>query len=63
MLQRAIRTLKPQGHSVEVSNLYAQSFDPVSGPRNFTDLVNPDFFKQQDEERHAWEINGFAPDL
>ena len=46
-----------------VSDLYAMRFDPVSDRRNFTSVKNPDFFKQQIEEMHATETNGFAPDV
>ncbi len=63
MLERAVRALEAQGHAVEVSDLYAQGFNPVSGPHNFSALANPDFYKQQDEERHASTTNGFAPDV
>ncbi len=51
------------GHEVKVSDLYAMKFDPVSDRRNFTTVKNPDYFKQQVEEMHASEVNGFAPDV
>ena len=50
-------------HSVEVSDLYAMKFDPVSDRRNFTTVKRPDYLKQQEEERHANAIGGFAPDI
>jgi len=56
-------TLRTAGHSVEVSDLYALRFDPVSDRRNFTTVKNPDLFKQQIEELHATEVGGFAADV
>src|ERR1017187_6334467 len=59
----ALETLRAAGHGVAVSDLYAMKFDPVSDRRNFTSVKNPEFFKQQIEEMHATEVNGFAPDV
>jgi NAD(P)H dehydrogenase (quinone) len=56
-------TLKASGHKVIVSDLYKMSFDPVSDRRNFTSTHNADYLKQQREEMHASEVNGFAPDI
>jgi NAD(P)H dehydrogenase (quinone) len=55
--------LAAAGHTVEVSDLYAMRFDPVSDRRNFTTTKDPEYFKQQIEEMHATETGGFAPDL
>ena len=63
MLGCAVKVIEAQGHSIEVSDLYAQGFNPVSDARNFTSLSNPGHFKQQNEERHASQTNGFAPDV
>ncbi len=54
-------TLTQAGHQVRVSDLHAMGFDPVSGRHNFTTVKDPDFFKQQLEELHASEHDGFAP--
>jgi len=54
-------TLTKAGHQVRVSDLHAMGFDPVSGRHNFTTVKDPDFFKQQLEELHADEHDGFAP--
>jgi NAD(P)H dehydrogenase (quinone) len=63
LFQTAQDTLRASGHTVTTSDLYAMSFDPVSDRRNFTTVKNPDFFKQQIEEMHATEVDGFAPDV
>ena len=63
MTRRAVADLTAAGHEVKVSDLYTMGFDPVSDRRNFTTVANPAFLKQQNEERHATEHNGFAPDI
>jgi NAD(P)H dehydrogenase (quinone) len=63
LFRAAEEALRAAGHSVQTSDLYAMKFDPVSDRRNFTTAKNPDFFKQQIEEMHATEVDGFAPDL
>lgn len=55
--------LTEAGHSVQVSDLYAMAFDPISDRRNFTSVKNPDYLKQQAEELYATETGGFAPDI
>ena len=62
-LQTAVRALSDAGHVVEVSDLYAMGFDPVSDRRNFSSTFDDGYFKQQTEERHASEVGGFAPDI
>lgn len=59
----ARETLTEAGHQVVVSDLYAMKFDPVSDRRNFTTVKNSEFYRQQTEELHALEHDGFAPDL
>jgi len=59
----AQQALTSEGHEVKISDLYAMKFDPVSDRRNFTSVKNPDYLKQQVEEMHASEVNGFAPDI
>ena len=63
MLRTALATLEAAGHAVQVSDLYAQSFEPVSGRSNFTTVANAAYFKQQAEEVYASAHQGFAPDV
>jgi hypothetical protein len=49
MLRTALATLEAAGHSVQVSDLYAQAFEPVSGRANFTTVYDAAYFKQQKE--------------
>lgn len=55
--------LESAGHEVVVSDLYAMGFDPVSDRRNFTTVKDAGYLKQQQEELHATDNEGFAPDL
>jgi len=59
----AVETLEAMGHKVEVSDLYAQGFDPVAGPGDVTDRLNADFFNLAYEQGHAAENNLFAADV
>ena len=63
MADAAVETLQERGYDVAFSDLYRMGFDPVSDRRNFVGVKNPDYFKQQVEEDHATETNGFAPDV
>jgi NAD(P)H dehydrogenase (quinone) len=55
--------LRGAGHEVEVVDLYAMNFNPVSDRRNFVAAANPDRLDQQVEERLASATDGFSPDL
>ncbi|MDX2175152.1 MAG: NAD(P)H-dependent oxidoreductase [Candidatus Sumerlaeia bacterium] len=59
----ARESLEAAGHDVEVSDLYAMRFDPVSDRRNFTTVKDAGYLKQQLEEMHATERGGFSPDI
>lgn len=63
MTARATKELEATGHTVVVSDLHAMGFDPVSDRRNFATVANGDYLKQQREEQHAHENDGFAPDI
>ncbi|MEO0915932.1 MAG: NAD(P)H-dependent oxidoreductase [Pseudomonadota bacterium] len=59
MTRVAHSTLADQNHTVEVSDLYAMNFDPVSSRENFETVADPDFLKLQTEEMYAAQNNGF----
>ena len=63
LTEYARQTLERAGHKIQVSDLYAMAFNPVSDRRNFTTVKDPAYFKQQAEELHATEVNGFAPEI
>jgi hypothetical protein len=55
MRDTAISVLKEPGHTVEVSDLYAMTFNPVGGKHDFTALADPEFFKYGVEQTKATE--------
>lgn len=63
LTRHAQEVLKAAGHEVRVSDLYAMGWNPVSDRRNFTTVANPALFRQQQEEMHANQHNGFAPEI
>ena len=63
MTRTAEAFLQEEGHTVQISDLYAMAFNPVSDRRNFQSVFDPTYFKQQAEELHATEVGGFATDI
>lgn len=63
LAQQAETSLKAAGHDVVVSDLHKMGFDPVSDRRNFTSVKDPDYLKQQIEEMHASEVDGFSAEI
>lgn len=63
LTRHAQQVLRAEGHEVQVSDLYAMGWNPVSDRHNFTTVANPDVYKQQAEEAHAVAHHGFAPEL
>lgn len=59
----AAATLGAMGWSVEVSDLYAQGFDPAEGPRHFPQRKRPEWFGAQTEQRHAHDQGAVSPDV
>lgn len=55
--------LAEAGHELVVSDLYAMGWDPRSGRGNFTGALDPEIFRQQQEEAHASATDGFAPEV
>lgn len=45
--------LEQQGHSVKISDLYAESFDPVEGPAHYPRRQRPNYFSALTEQRSA----------
>jgi len=55
--------LTAAGHHVEVSDLYAENFNPVAGRHDFTTVHDAGRFHYQNEQMHAHTNKGFASDL
>jgi NAD(P)H dehydrogenase (quinone) len=63
MLRTAVAALEAAGHAVQVSDLYALSFEAASDRRNFLTVRDETYFKQQQEELYATAHQGFAADI
>src|SRR5690606_8883498 len=63
MMDAACDELHALGHDVVVSDLYADGFDAVGGPGDFTAPIGGVPFHYQSEQRHAHRTGGFAPDI
>jgi NAD(P)H dehydrogenase (quinone) len=59
----AVHALRGAGHSVEVSDLYAEGFNPVAGRHDFVEAFDPNRFNYQIEQGHAHATHGFAPEI
>ncbi len=59
----AVETLTAAGHRVEVSDLYADQFNPVAGRHDFTSVNDAVRFHYQSEQEHAFKTGSFAPDV
>jgi NAD(P)H dehydrogenase (quinone) len=63
MTRAAADALIAAGHAVEISDLYAMAFNPVSDRRNFVTVHDANYYKQQPEEAYAAANDGFTPDV
>jgi len=63
MFRAACDTFRRIGSEVKSSDLHAMKFNPVSDRRNFKTIKNPGYYKQQAEEMHATQNNGFAQEI
>lgn len=63
LAERAAETIRSGGHSVEISDLYAEQFNPVAGRNDFTTVADPKRFHYQTEQEHAVVKNGFVPEI
>src|SRR5262245_45071995 len=59
----AVETILGAGHSVVVSDLYAEKFVPVAGRHDFATVADGVRFHYQTEQQFAAERDAFAPDL
>jgi NAD(P)H dehydrogenase (quinone) len=59
----ALEALRDAGHTVEVSDLYGEGFNPVAGRHDFQSAADPARFHYQTEQGHAHKTGSFAPDI
>jgi NAD(P)H dehydrogenase (quinone) len=60
---RAVEALIGAGHTVEISDLYAEGFNPVAGRHDFISTANPERFHYQTEQEFAAQSGSFAEDI
>jgi NAD(P)H dehydrogenase (quinone) len=63
LLERGKSAAADAGASFEVSDLYAEKFNPVLGRTDFSMIWNPDYFSVQDEQAAAERSDGYAADI
>jgi NAD(P)H dehydrogenase (quinone) len=63
LMEVAREALREAGHSVEVSDLYGEGFNPAAGRHDFTSVHDETRFHYQNEQGHAHANGGFATDL
>lgn len=61
--EASLEAITAAGHTAEVSDLYAEGFDPVAGRHDFSTIANPDFFHYQNEQALAARDGGFSDEL
>jgi len=59
----AVEAIRAAGHTVTVSDLYAEGFNPVAGRHDFLAAADAARFHYQTEQGHAAATGGFAPDI
>ncbi len=60
---RTIEVLTQQGHSLQLSDLYAMRFKAAADPGDFTERYDPAHFDLVAEQAHAAQHGTFAPDI
>jgi NAD(P)H dehydrogenase (quinone) len=63
MKETVIGVLSEAGHEVTLSDLYAQSFNPVASASDFVVRRDPSYLNYALEQRHAIEQNALAPEI
>lgn len=63
MKNLAVQELLAQGHSVEVSDLYAMGWNPIASAADFGSRANPEYLIYALEQRHNHSQNTLAPDI
>jgi NAD(P)H dehydrogenase (quinone) len=59
----AVEAIVQAGHEAEVSDLYAEKFDPVAGRHDFKTVADPNRFHYQAEQLLAAQSQGFSDEI
>jgi NAD(P)H dehydrogenase (quinone) len=63
MKEVAVDELRKRGHTVEVSDLYAMSFNPVAGGTDFEPRHDDKYLVYALEQRNSYESGSLSPDI
>lgn len=63
MTRTAVKILEGEGHSVEVSDLYAEGFDPVERDEHYQNRVDTKRFDILSEQRNAYKTGTLPKDV
>lgn len=63
LAELAKATLKAQGYTVRITDLYQEGFDPVESEKHFLHRENPDEFSVLGEQRHAFQTGRLSTDV
>lgn len=58
-----VETLRRLGHTVEISDLHGEGFDPVEKADHYATRKDPDFFNAMVEQRHASRTGSLPADV
>jgi NAD(P)H dehydrogenase (quinone) len=59
----AVAAIEAAGHSVDVSDLFAQGFDPVAGRHDFRSVADASRFHYQTEQLNAARTQSFSDEI
>jgi NAD(P)H dehydrogenase (quinone) len=63
LTRQAVTTLTGEGHTVEVSDLYAMKFKAIADAEDYADREDPCYLRIDREQTHAHEIDAVAADV
>jgi NAD(P)H dehydrogenase (quinone) len=63
MKDLTVEELQTQGHSVQVSDLYAMNWNPVASTADFGSRANPEYLVYALEQRKGFANKTLAPDI
>lgn len=63
MLRQAMEVFREQGHAVQVTDLYAESFQAVASEQDFSKRADPEYLKFQFEQEQAYRSGTLALDI
>ncbi|MGV8844578.1 MAG: NAD(P)H-dependent oxidoreductase [Pseudomonas sp.] len=59
----AIKTFEELGHTVEISDLYGEQFDPVEKAEHYNNRIDTNRFDPLSEQRNAYKSNTLPQDI